>query len=477
MSNGNDYRPVFQTAADLDGSPLYVERVHGTQSLSGLHEFTITVRHDEDGGLDDDAIDELLVRPARLGLTFGNVYGIVRRVEMLPMSALRPTFYELTLVPKLWRLGLVHRSRVFQDVSHLDVVKEVLRHHGFEAGGYLEDRCEETYPSREYVVQYQESDLEFIQRLLAYNGIHYRFVQEERGETLVLGDRNASFDGVPVADHALAYSATDAAPGDGLARVWGLRRVRAPRVRKVVVRDYNWRAPQHPVRAEHAVDENGYGFADFYGEHARDDDQASRLARLRAEAEMVERDAFVGRTTLRSVRPGTYFDLTGHPNDALNQRYLVIATNEQSEAQSYVNEFRAIPFTIPYRPRPMPWPRVDGLVTAIVDGEEQRTATPIDGGGQYRVVLPFDETATSGGRASRWMRRAQPSAGGGFGMHFPLHIGTEVAVACVNGDPDRPIIMGAVPNAATPSPVGAENAVQSRIRTGSGIVFEMDDDC
>ncbi|HBQ14767.1 MAG TPA: hypothetical protein DEF51_27775 [Myxococcales bacterium] len=75
------------------------------------------------------------------------------------------------------------------------------------------------------------------------------------------------------------------------------------------------------------------------------------------------------------------------------------------------------------------------------------------------------------------MRRAQPSAGEGYGMHFPLHIGSEVAIVHVNGDPDRPLIVGAVPNAATQSPVIAGNAPQSRIRTGSGVVFELDDDC
>jgi type VI secretion system secreted protein VgrG len=125
----------------------------------------------------------------------------------------------------------------------------------------------------------------------------------------------------------------------------------------------------------------------------------------------------------------------------------------------------------------VPWPRLDGLTNAIVDGESRSTAAPIDGEGRYRVVLPLHEAATEGGRASRWVRRAQPSAGAGYGMHFPLHIGTEVAVAHVNGDPDRPVIVGAVPNASTGSPVVGANATQSRIRTGSGLVFELDDDC
>lgn len=85
----------------------------------------------------------------------------------------------------------------------------------------------------------------------------------------------------------------------------------------------------------------------------------------------------------------------------------------------------------------MPWPKIDGVINAIVDGERQSTGTSIDDEGRYRVVLPMDEAGTSGGSASRWVRRAQPSAGAGYGMHMPLHIGTEVAIAHVNGDPSR----------------------------------------
>ncbi len=76
---------------------------------------------------------------------------------------------------------------------------------------------------------------------------------------------------------------------------------------------------------------------------------------------------------------------------------------------------------------------------------------------------------------SRWVRKAQPYAGAGYGMHFPLHKGTEVLIAHIDGDPDRPLIVGAVPHAATPSPVTVGNATQSVIQSATGIRIEMED--
>jgi type VI secretion system VgrG family protein len=474
-------RVVFQTAADLGEGRLVAERAHGSQRLSSLYEFTIRVEWDEDGGLDREALDAILSSPARLGLTQGtdgSVYGLVRRIQMHAVHAPRPTHYDLTLVPKLWRLGLTKRSRIYRDMSHLDVVKAVLQQHGFREGEHFADHTEESYPPRESVVQYRETDLAFVQRLLAHNGIHFHFMQDPGGEVLVLGDRNAAFEPVQHEDQ-LVYHPHELAPDDGAPRVWDMRRVDQAGTRRVIEREYNWRTPRNPLRAERTVEtESGYGFCDLWGEHFQDDAQGRRLAQIRAEQERVHREVYVGKTSFRGVQPGSTFDLTRHPHDSCNQRYLVVTNDEHmDDGHTYVNEFTAIPFSVTYRPETLPWPRVDGILNAIVDGERRATATPVDDDGRYRVVLPLDETGTSGGRASRWVRRAQPSAGAGYGQHFPLHIGTEVVVACVNGDPDRPVILGAVPNAATQSPVVAGNATQSRIRTGSGVVIELDDDC
>ncbi len=115
-------------------------------------------------------------------------------------------------------------------------------------------------------------------------------------------------------------------------------------------------------------------------------------------------------------------------------------------------------------------------MNGIVDGEDDSVAAPIDELGRYKVLLPLDSVAAPGGKASRWIRMAQPSSGNAYGTHFPLHISAEVAVIHLDGDPDRPVIVGSIPNPETLSPVVGENASQSRIKTREGIILEFEDD-
>ncbi|MCZ7681178.1 MAG: type VI secretion system tip protein VgrG [Sandaracinaceae bacterium] len=466
----------LRTNADLGDARLTVLDAHGWERVSELYEYTVRVSAPEP--LDDDALDQLINHPVTLALAHDamTVHGVVKRLVMNSVAHDASAVYELAIGPRLSRLDLTRRSRVVaQDESHLDVIKRLLDEHSVP----FEDQCQASYPAREYTVQHHETDLAFVLRLMQYNGIHFHFRQEDETETLVLGDRNAVFE--PSADHEeLRYEPAEGRPTSDAAIVTELHRTRVPRAASVVLREYDWRRPAEPLRAEAPADERtGVGLLDLFGEHWHDDADGRRLAEVRAQEHVAQGDVFTGTTQLRGLRPGMWFDLSGHPAVDLNRRYLVLETAENvSPADAgYCKHFTAIPFDVVFRPeRTVPRPRLDGLVQALVDGESRSTATPIDDAGRYRVVLPLDGAAQAGGLATRWVRRAQPYAGEGYGMHLPLHVGVEVAVAHVNGDPDRPIILGAVPNRATESPVTSGNATAGVIRTGSGILIEMDDD-
>jgi type VI secretion system secreted protein VgrG len=142
----------------------------------------------------------------------------------------------------------------------------------------------------------------------------------------------------------------------------------------------------------------------------------------------------------------------------------------------YRAAFQAIPAKTPFRPaRSTPWPSIHGIVHGHIQSDGSGQVAEIDDQGRYKVRMPFDLATRPGMAASRWIRKAQPYAGAGYGMHFPLHKGTEVLIAHLDGDPDRPIIVGAVPHATTPSPVNVSNATQSVIQTATGIRVEMED--
>src|SRR5262249_41818744 len=141
----------------------------------------------------------------------------------------------------------------------------------------------------------------------------------------------------------------------------------------------------------------------------------------------------------------------------------------EGEGLGYFNTFRAIPADRTYRPpRVTPRPRIAGLVTGIVApgpaGAEARYA-PIDEQGRDLIRLPFDVAPPGERPPSRPVRMIQNHAGENYGTHFPLKIGTEVVLAFIDGDPDRPLIVGAVPNPIKPSPVTGANPNVHRIRT------------
>ena len=140
-------------------------------------------------------------------------------------------------------------------------------------------------------------------------------------------------------------------------------------------------------------------------------------------------------------------------------------------------EFVAIPVAVQFRPRRVTQkPRLYGVIQGKIDAASDGVRTvPIDEHGRYKVLLPFDIGGAAGGKASRWIRMAQTASGSGFGMHFPLHVGTEVLLTHIEGDPDRPIIVGSVPNHETASPVTSANASQSKIATRHGITVTLDD--
>jgi len=120
-------------------------------------------------------------------------------------------------------------------------------------------------------------------------------------------------------------------------------------------------------------------------------------------------------------------------------------------------------------------PRIAGAITARIDAAGSGQYAELDEHGRYKVVLPFDLSGRKDGKASAWVRMAQPYAGSDHGMHFPLHKGTEVLLTFIDGDPDRPIIASAVPNPETPSPVKDSNQTMAAITTGGGNKIHIED--
>jgi type VI secretion system secreted protein VgrG len=193
-----------------------------------------------------------------------------------------------------------------------------------------------------------------------------------------------------------------------------------------------------------------------------------------------------------SLRPGYLFQLEQHPRAGFNASYLTVSAEhwgKQIEGAdvidtllglpddtAYAVEIAAIEGGVQFRAeRSTAWPRIDGVVDGVIDGNAESPYAQIDEHGRYKVRIFFDESDLLDGSASTWVRMLQPHGGGTEGMHFPLRKGTEVHMVFLGGDPDRPIIVGVAPNAQKPSKVIAGNFSQNVIMTGGSNRLELED--
>ncbi|MBI2900525.1 MAG: type VI secretion system tip protein VgrG [Planctomycetes bacterium] len=485
----SDYR--FHTEARPD-EPLGVLSFHGSEAIARPFRFEL----DLVSRAHDLPLDDILKAPCRLELKRrvtpaggGSaceslfVHGRIADLGQLDRLHRDWTRCRAVLVPRLWKLGLGSRSRIFMDLTVPEIVARVLGDGGLDDADFEFKPLARDYPKKEYVVQYREPDLDFLHRLCEHEGLFYFFEQGEKRERILFADsgdphRTVRSEGpIRYRPAFAAAGGPDRGPHEETIPEFACWKQIVPS--EVIVKDYNWHIPEVDLRAQASVGGGPtVGDSYEYGDHYRDPDEGKVYARIRAEELQVGQTRFDGSGNVVTFRAGATFELRDHDRSDFNTRYLITeVTHEGSQeaegldlpGTAYRNRFRAIPASVPFRPaRTTPKPRIHGALSAIVDAAGEGEYAEIDSHGRYKVRVPFDLSDKSGGQASWFVRMAQPYAGSGMGMHFPLHKGTEVIVVHVNGDPDRPVIAGAVPNAATPSPVTGENQTQCVIQTSGG---------
>lgn len=260
------------------------------------------------------------------------------------------------------------------------------------------------------------------------------------------------------------------------------------------LKDYNYRTPSLEISGNAEVSAQGRGEIYIYGEHFKTPKEGNQLAKIRAEELLCQEKRFHGESTIPYLRPGYLFDLENHYRGSFNQKYLTIelehegsqtafllagiqkGLSEVEEQPYYRNSFVSIPSGVQYRhERKTEKPRFYGTLNAKIDAAGSGKYAELDDQGRYKVILPFDKSGRKDGKASTFLRMAQPYAGTDHGMHFPLHKGTETLLTFIDGDPDRPIINAAVPNPEHPSQVTSGDQTMSKITTSGGNKIHIED--
>lgn len=485
---------------------LEVTAVEGTEGVSILFDYEIDVAVPIDARA---AFANLMGAPASLHWAdaFGErwVHGLIRRAELLGTTRHQDR-YRLWLVPEVWPLLLRRTSRIFQETTVDAVLEEVLT--GASLASDLFDISVSAAETREYCVQYRESDWDFCCRLMEEEGIYYFFQHTEDGTTLVISDEASLHEAIEN-DLVTYRTQTSGASDDQF--VFGFRYSHQMRHGKVHLRDFNFRRPSQLVNSEDSDgDRDDLEFYDYPGEFVDtaggDHRRTARLEELRARLVVGE-----GRSNVSRIAPGYKLTLDEHPFEEANQEWLLTRIHHSirqddaggtegggrgrvgrsrfdpdrfehddldmdassdgdggNEELVYTNVFECIPSGTPYRPpRTTRRPTVEGPQTAIVVGQSGEEIH-VDEHGRIKVQFHWDRLGANDENSSCWVRVSQGWAGAGWGMMFIPRMGQEVVVDFLEGDPDCPLVTGRVYNGENPPPYTLpDHKTKSTIKSNS----------
>ncbi|MGY4822927.1 type VI secretion system Vgr family protein [Stutzerimonas chloritidismutans] len=402
-------------------------------------------------------MESLLLRPAFLAFApdGSGIHGLVHQAAQ-GESGKRLTRYRLTLVPRLAYLAHRTNQRIFQHLSVPQIIAQVLEEHGIQADAYRFQLGPVIYPPREYCVQYDETDLHFIQRLCEEEGIHYHFQHGASGHVLVFGDDQTVFPKLA----ATAYQQDSGLVADQpVIKRFGLRL--ETRTSRLTRRDYDFEKPRLSMEAashsDFQPDLEDYDYPGRFTERARGKHLSQRaLERHRHDYELAE-----GESDQPRLASGRFLPLSEHPRADWNQLWLLTevlhegkqpqvleesvtsaAESPDGFTQGYRNHFTATPWDIPFRPALIhPKPKVLGSQTAVVTGPAGEEIH-CDEYGRVRVQFHWDREAQADDKTSCWLRVSSSWAGDRYGGIAIPRVGMEVLVTFLEGDPDQPLVTG-----------------------------------
>ncbi|WDH35285.1 type VI secretion system tip protein VgrG [Pseudomonas chlororaphis] len=407
--------------------------------------------------------------PAALNGEGSGIHGQIYRVAQGDAGK-RLTRYQVSLVPQLAYLEHRTNQRIYQQLSAPKIIALILEEHGIQGNAYrfqLGTPC----PERDYCVQYDETDLHFIQRLCEEEGLHYHFQHSPQGHLLVFGDDQTVF---PKLGQPTAYI-----QGSGMVAdepvIKGFNLRLETRTRRTTRRDYDFEKPRLQLEAAYKPeaeseepDLEDYDYPGRFTDRARGKFLSQRaLERHRADYQQAE--GWGDQTRLVS---GHFLELSEHPRSEWNDLWLLThivhegkqpqvleesvtsdtTDNKDDFHQGYRNRFLATPWQVFYRPAlNHPKPRVLGSQTAVVTGPKGEEIH-CDQYGRVKVQFHWDREGKADDKTSCWLRVSSSWAGDRYGALVIPRIGMEVLVTFLEGDPDQPLITGCLYHKEHPVP-------------------------
>lgn len=412
------------------------------------------------------------------------VHGVVSRIEAgHPQKGWH--LYRVTVVSWPWLLSHRVDSRIFQDLTAPDIVKQVLQGAGYAAGTDFNFSVTKTYTKREYCVQYRESDWDFVCRLLEEEGIHYRFEQKTDSHVLLVADDANAY--TEMAPATLEFRPDVAALSPAANAVRRFHFAQEVRPGKATLNDWSFLKPSLSLKQDKSGSANtDLEIYDQPGNYDVPADGTTRVG-VRLEELQLTQKTGSGESTCPTMAAGCTFTLQDHPTDTFNAKYVVTrvrhwgrdqygmdddaagdATAADPRNARYANEFELMPAAVLFRPpRVTRRPHIHGVQTAIVVGPSGEEIY-VDQYGRVKVQFHWDRLGKNDDKSSCWIRVAQPWASAAFGAVFIPRIKDEVVVTFLEGDPDRPLIVGSVYHGTNVVPYALpDNKTRSTIKSNT----------
>lgn len=480
--------------------PLDVERFDGLEQMSALYHYTIRFTSSHP----DLTAEMMLSKTATLSMGVGKlldsvvgkiVHGVVTNFRRLAGSRDQVT-YEIILEPFISLLDKQFRThRFFVNKSVPEVVEQILGEHGLKGWEY-EFKLKQTYPKREQINQYQESDLAFIERLLAEVGIFYLFTLQPDTQTEVVhfADKQSAW----TFGKKLPLNSPSGTNDNAVDSVWDIHVWHNVVERSVTASDYNHREAQNILTSVPADmtrgDGDGITYGDVYHYRPRHLERGDKItpatetgnfwARLEHERFLSAQTTVTGSSTDHTLGPAQVLTITETaisqtlPRETENGVVIIRTGYYGSRKNALKVTWVAMPYyeNRCWRPAAKKRPVVSGTMTArVTSAKDNDIYAWQDASGMYRVKFDADRDDKKQGMESMPVRFAKPYGGDKYGFHFPLIQGTEVAIAFHEGDPDRPYIAHAMHDSRHVDHVTEANSTRNVIRTAGLNKVRMED--
>jgi type VI secretion system secreted protein VgrG len=454
----------LKVSTPLGANKLLLRSLHGEDRLSGLFHFTLEMVS-EDNALDFQAVvgKSITATLTTSDNTEHHFNGIVGRFSQEGTNA-RLTTYYAEIHPWLWLLTKTSDCRIYQNKSVPDIIKAVFSELQFND---FKDDLKKTHEPRDYCVQYNESAFNFVSRLMEEEGIFYFFEHTADKHTLILGDDADAHKACPglekrsvrfkqsLLDHTQDLTITRCAIEEQV--VTG----------KYANDDFNFETPSTDLITETKGSGADYRVYEYPGGFLKKD-VGEKIGNLRLEALEQPKQLIRGDGFVRAFVSGHKFELKDHYRKDVNKTYVLRRVTHAVTQESYTNSFEAFPFDLPFRPPLLTAkPLISGTQTAIVvgkSGEEIWT----DKYGRVKVQFHWDQKGKNDETSSCWIRVDYGWAGKQWGGIFLPRIGQEVIVSYLEGDPDQPLVTGAVYNSEQTVPYTLpDQQTKSTIKTNT----------